>query len=142
MLKYSTKCLTIMLSIVSTVSLINVFAIYWFPINIPLSSFSAVRLTFVALIEKRYYLILISLLICVLLLFTIIAIRRRHILFPCLSLLYLAFDFVVVLSLLIDGLGDGYWKTYIIQSTVSIVLVVLLCIYCWNSLRNFLNSHH
>ncbi len=39
MLKYSTKCLTILLAIVSAVSLVNVLVMYWFPINIPLVLF-------------------------------------------------------------------------------------------------------
>ena len=62
MLKYSTKCLTVLLTIVSTVSLINVFVMYWLPIRIPISSFSAVRLAVVAFMEERYYLILFSIL--------------------------------------------------------------------------------
>ena len=128
MRKYSTKCLTILLTIVSTVSLINVFVMYWFPINIPLSSFSAVRLTFVAFIEKRYYLILVSALICVLLFLSTLSVRRQHILLPVLSLMYLIYDFVIVFSLLVDGLGDGYWKTYIIQTIVSVTLIVLLSV--------------
>lgn len=142
MLKYSTKCLTVLLTIVSVVSLINVFVMYWLPINIPLNSFSAVRLTVIALIEKQYYLILVSLLIGVLLFLTTIAIRRRRILLPGLLLLYLIYDFVVVLSLFIDGLDDGYWRTYIIQTIVSITLIVLLCVYCWNSLRHYLHNLH
>ena len=118
MRKYSTKCLTILLTIVSTVSLINVFVMYWFPINIPLSSFSAVRLTFVAFIEKRYYLILASALICVLLFLSTLSVRRQHIVLPSLSLLYLIYDFIKVMSLFIDGLDDGYWKTYIIRTII------------------------
>ena len=108
MRKYSTKYLTILLTIVSTVSLINVFVMYWFPINIPLSSFSAVRLTFVAFIEKRYYLILVSTLICVLLFLSTLSVRRQHIVLPSLSLLYLIYDFIIVMSLFVDGIDDGY----------------------------------
>ena len=135
MLKYSTKCLTVLLTIVSVVSLINVFVMYWLPINIPLNSFSAVRLAVVALIEKRYYLILVSSLICVLLFLTTISVRRQHILLPALSLLYLIYDFIIVLLLLIDGLRDGYWRMYIIQTVVAVTLIVLLCIYCWTFLQ-------
>ena len=135
-LKYSTKCLTILLTIVSAVSLINVFVMYWFPINIPFSSFSAVRLTFVALIEKRYYLILVSALICVLLFLSTLSVRRQHVFLPVLSLMYLIYDLVRVFVLLVNGLGDGYWKTYIIQTIVSIALIVLLCVYCFGRQGN------
>ena len=140
MLKYSTKCLTVLLTIVSTVSLINVFVMYWLPIRIPISSFSAVRLTAVAFIEKRYYLILFSILICVLLFLSTFSVRRQHIILPSLSLLYLVYDFFVVLSLFIDGLYDGYWKTYIIQTLILIALIVLLCVFLLNCLRNYLHS--
>ena len=142
MLKYSTKCLTILLTIVSAVSLINVFVMYWFPINIPLCSFSAVRLTVVAFIEKRYYLILVSVLVCVLLFLSTLSVRRQHIILPSLSLLYLIYDFIIVLSLFIDGLDDGYWRTYIIRTIVAIALIVLLCVYCLNYLRYNLHNRH
>ena len=140
MRKHSTKSLNILLTIVSTVSLINVFVMYWFPINIPLSSFSAVRLTFIAFIEKRYYLILVSALICVLLFLSTLSVRRQHIILPGLSLLYLIYDFIVVMSLFVDGLDDGYWKTYIIRTIISIPLIVLLCVYCLNYLQNHIHK--
>ena len=140
MLKHSTKCLTILLTIVATVSLTNVFVMYWLPINIPISSFSAVRLTVVAFIEKRYYLILVSIFICVLLFLSTLSVRRQHFILPSLSLLYLIYDFIVVMSLLVDGLDDGYWKTYIIRTIISIPLIVLLCVYCLNYLQNHIHK--
>lgn len=142
MLKYSQKSLTVLLTIVSVVTFVNMLAMYWVPINIPLSSFSAVRTMFVAFVEKRYYLILICVLICVLLFLSSISVRRQHSLLPVLSLLYLIYDFIIVLSLFIDGIGDGYWRTYIIQIIVSITLIVLLSIYCWNCLRDTLYNRH
>ena len=135
MLRYSQKCLTVLLTIVPIVTFVNVLVMYWIPINIPLSSFSAVRTMFVAFIEERYYLILVSVSICVLLFLSTISIRRQHSFLPVLSLMYLIYDFIIVLSLLIDGLGDSYWRTYIIQAIISITLIVLLCIYCWACLR-------
>ena len=142
MLKYSTKCLTVLLAIVSSVSLINVFVMYWLPIQIPFSSFSAVRLTAVAFMEKRYHLIFFSILICVLLLLSALSVRRQHVVLPSLSIIYLIYDFIVVMALLVDGLDDGYWKTYIVSILVSIALIALLCIYCWNGLQNHLHSQH
>lgn len=142
MQKYSTKCLTLLLAIVSAVSLINVFAMYWLPINFPISSFSAVRLTVVAFIEKRYYLFLFSILICVLLFLSALSVRRQYIILPSLSLLYLLYDFIIVMSLFVDGLDDGYWKTYTIQILILIALIVLLCVYCLNYLRYNLHNRH
>lgn len=135
MLKLSQKFLSVVLTVVSIATFINVLLIYWLPINIPISSFFAVRTMFVAFIEKRYFLIVVSLLVCVLLFLTTISIRRQHILFPTLSLIYIIYDFIIILPLLIGGLDNGYWITYIIQTIVSIVLIVSLCIYCWNYLK-------
>lgn len=128
------------LGLVSIITLFNVIIIYWFPVTIPFSSLVAIRLMFLAFIEKAYWLILISLLICVLLFLTAVSVHRRHILLPILSLMYLVYDFIIVLSMLIDGLQDGYWRMYIIQTVVAITLIVLLCVYCWTCLRKKWNQ--
>ena len=110
--------------------------VYWIPINIPLSSFSAVRFTVVALIEKRYCLILVSLLICVLLSLSAVSISRNRIIIPMLSLLYMIYDFIVVLLLFVGALcGNGYWETYITQTIILVFLIILLCVYCWKQRR-------
>lgn len=129
------KGLTILLTLVSGVSLINVLVLYWLPINIPLSSFSIVRLAVVAFIEKRHYLILVSLLICTLQFLSIIFIRREQCILPILALLYQLYDFVAVLILFVSGFSDGYWSSYIIQLIISFSLLVLLSSYCWNCIR-------
>ena len=140
MLKSGTKLLTNLLKVVSIITLINTISMYWFPIYIPLGSFSAVRFTLVALMEKQYSCILVSILIGALLFITTVAVRRQHIFLPSLSLLYLIYDCVMVLILFVDGIDNGYWKIYIIQIIVSIVLIVLLCIYCWNALQTKLRG--
>lgn len=142
MLKYSQKCLTVLLTIVSIVTFVNALIMYWIPINIPLSSFSAVRNMFVAFIERRYYLILVSALICVLLFLSTISVRRQHILLPVLSLMYLIYDLVRIFSLLVNGLGDGYWRTYIIQTIILFALTASLGTYCWTYLRNKMFNHN
>ena len=135
MVTHSRKCLIALLMIVSAASFVNVLVMYWFPHLFPLSAFSAVRLMFLAFIEKRYWLIPVSILICALLFRSALSVRKRRILLPVLSLLYVAYDFVFVLRLLIDGLRDGYWKTYIVQTLVLLALIVLLCIHGWDCLR-------
>ena len=87
MFKLSKKILFVLLLTVSIVTFINVLVMYWLPIRIPISSFSAVRLTAVAFIEKRYYLILFSILICVLLLLSALSVRRQYVVLPSLSLI-------------------------------------------------------
>lgn len=123
------------LSLVSIITLFNGIIIYWAPVIIPFSSFAAVRLVFLAFIEKYNWLILLSLLICILLFLTAVSAYRRHILLPILTLMYLIYDLIIVLSLLIDGLDDGYWRIYIIQAVVTATIIVLLCTYCWTYFR-------
>ena len=122
-------------SLVSIITLFNIVILYWAPVIIPFSSFSAVRLMFVALIENKYWLILPSVLICALLFLTPVFAYRCHILLPLLSLMYLIYDLIIVLSLLIDGLGDGYWRMYIIQTVVTATLIVSLCTNCCTYFR-------
>lgn len=129
------------IGLVSIITLFNVIIVYWFPVIIPFSSFVAIRLMFLAFIEKTYWFILLSLLICVLLFLTALSVHRRHIILPILSLMYLIYDLVTVLSLLIGSIDDyGYWKTYIVHIIVPIVLIVLLCIYLWICLRKKKNT--
>ncbi len=122
-------------SVLSIITLFNGIIVYWIPIIIPFGSFTAVRLVFLAFIKKYYWLLLLSLSICVLLFLTTISIYRRHILLPILSFLYLIYDFIILLSLLIDGLGDGYWRMYIIQTALTAIIIILLCVYFSNFLR-------
>jgi hypothetical protein len=134
-MKNHPKYLSILLTIVSAVTFVNVLVMYWFPVIIPLSSFSAVRTTVVAFIEKRYALIAVSLLICGLLFLSAISVRRQHCFLPVLSLIYLSCDFLFVLSLLAGGISDGYWKMYLMQTMIPAVLIGLLGMYCWTNLR-------
>lgn len=99
------------LSLVSIITFFNSIIIYWAPVIIPFSSFSAVRLVFLAFIERYYWFIVLSLLICILLFLTAVSVYRRQILLPAFSLIYLIYDFITVVSLLIDGLARGVPST-------------------------------
>lgn len=135
-LKNTNRLLLGLVYLISIITLLNVIIMYWIPIIIPLSSFTAIRLAVLAFIEEAYWLILLDLLICTQLFLTTISIRRQGILLPGLSLLYLIYDFVTVLLLLIDGLHDGYWRTYILQTIILFALTASLGTYCWTYLRN------
>ena len=142
MLKGFAKWLATLLIIVSVTTFVNVIALYWIPINVPLNSFFAVRLAFVAMIESRYYLSFISLLISALLFLSAISIRRKRIILPMLTFVYIMYDYIIVWLLAIDGLHDGYWRTYIIRMSVSTILIVLLCVYCCKYLRAYLHKRY
>ena len=142
MKKINIRLLIISIVLVSITTLFNSIILYWMPIVIPISSFSAIRIVFFAFIGKKYWLLLFSFLICLLLLLTAVSIYKRHVLLPIFLLIYLIYDFITVLLLLIDGLGDGYWTTYIIQALILTVLISLLCGYILNYLQNHLHKRH
>ncbi len=126
------KLLIFSLGLISITTIFNAIIVYWIPITIPISSLTAVRLVFLAFILKKYWLLLFSFLICLLLFLTTLSVYKRHILLPALSIVYLMFDLFEVSLLLVNGLCDGYWKTYIIQTLTLITLITLLCVYCLN----------
>ena len=138
--KYLSMITVIMLYVLSTATFINLLTMYWFPKLFLFSSFSAVQIAFIALIEKRYYLLVLSVLICALLVITTVSIRRHHIFFPIASLVYLVLDHVNVCVLLIDGLRNDYWEQYIFQWLFSLVLIVGICVFCWEHIRKLSSS--
>ena len=130
MLKNNKKILIIILAFFSLTSLINILMMYWLPLIMPTGSFLALRLAFISFVEKQYHLLILSVLISVLLFLTTFSIKRDRVLFPVLSLLYILCDFAIVFLLFVEGLGDGYWTTYIMQLVFLVTLIVLLCKYC------------
>lgn len=127
---------SITLCAVSLCSFVNILGMFWVPIILPLSSYSIVRMAFVAFIEERYYLLVIGLVICLLLLLTAISINRDRIILPIISLLYLMCDLFIVLFLLFCGISDGYWYMYIIQVAVIIILTIILSVYIVIKIRS------
>ena len=124
------RCLIIFLCISGTVSFINVIILYWAPNFIPFSLFSAVRIVFLAYFVKFYWLVLLPLLICIMLYVSALAVYRQKLLFPLCSLCYYIYDFAVLLSLVNKHLHDDYWKTYMIHFPLTLILIVMLSIYC------------
>lgn len=129
MRKANVRLLAIILAIVSIVSMFNIIFVHWFPIFTPFSSFTSMRLAILAVISKYYWLFGVCIIICAQLFSTALSVYKHHILLPVLSLIYEIIDFSTVLSLLIDGLSNGFWKVYISHATISFVLVVLLILY-------------
>ncbi len=130
------KVSSIILWLVSLCSFINILSMFWVPIILPFSSYSIVRIAFVAFIEERYYLLVIGLVVCLLLLLTAISINKNKIILPIISLLYLVCDLFIVLFLLFRGISDGYWHMYIIQVAVTFILTIILSVYIVIKLRS------
>ncbi len=130
------KYFLLLLKTVSVVSFINVVVVWWLPYVLPLSSFTIVQNARLAFISGRNGAVAVSLLLCVLLYWTAVSIRKQHILWPLLSLLYLLFDCIHLLRLLTDGRNNGYWFGYSIAMVLSLALLVPLGKYCWNRVGN------
>lgn len=120
------------LKVVAVITLVNVAALYWFPTQFPLSSFSAVKLMFLAYGNAQYIWILVSVLICALLFAGGMAISKKRIVFPVLSFFYLLYDFIELLfiTILDYKAANGYMRSDIAGLLMTTVLGVIVCIYC------------
>lgn len=125
-----------LLKIVSIVTFTNVIVIWWFPYVLPLSSFTIVQNAGTAFAAGRSGAAIVSLLLCALLYWTTVSIRKEKILLPLLSFLYLLFDCVILLRLLTDGQNDVHWVSCILEMALSLALLIPLGRYCWNRVGN------
>ena len=80
------------LIIIAAITIIGIIIMYWFPIPTPFSSYTATRATFIAFLDRKYYLILISILICGLILYTAKSIKKNKILPAILLLIYYIYE--------------------------------------------------
>ena len=134
MLENNKNPLIFLWCVFSIASVINVLILYWIPILLPIGSYSTIYLAAISFIEKRYYLLVVSLLICVVLILTIFSIKRNRFLLPALSLLYILIDLIFVFRNFVLSIIDGMFYLWIVPLVVLFSLVVLLCKYCWRGL--------
>ncbi len=120
-----------LLATMGIATLINITVIQYFPLYIPLSSFSAVRLSIIGLVTQNYLLVFASIVICVVLLVAFRSIRHSRIFVPSLVLIYLICDNIVLLFYWIDGISTKYILTwfYSIQLLTSLTTVIMLFVY-------------
>ena len=132
-MRYISKILKVGLIVVSSITLINLIVINWFPIILPFSLFGVFGLLVVGVAYANPSAVLLSLLMPILLFITSFTIGRRKIL-PTISLVYFIFELVYMVSLLVARLGDGgsYWMIYIPLSIIPATFTLLLTIYCYH----------
>lgn len=80
------------LIIIAVITIIGTIIMYWFPIPTPFSSYTATRAAFIAFLDRKYYLILISILICGLILYTAKSIKNNKIIPAILLLIYYIYE--------------------------------------------------
>lgn len=123
------KFTSIMMLGLSIITYINIAFIYFLPYFIPISSFTSIRLTSLAFIDKRYYLIAISILLNSINFISAFEIQKKHVFFPILSIVYNIFDLGYVLYLFMYDIVKNqfiiwsYIPSIIIYSTVILLLV-------------------
>ena len=136
-MKLIKKALFFVIAAFSTTTFINISIMYWVPTVFPVSSFSVVRILLVAFVEKKYYLVPISFLICIILFITAFSFNKERIILPvCLSA-YLLFDSIFLLYLLVE-----YWFVYdyflsarLVQIVINVIIIVLIAIYFYLRIR-------
>jgi hypothetical protein len=131
MLKISKKFLFFAMMIISSVSLINIIVLYWFPVQIPLSSYSVTGLAFTAYFLKAYYLLPICLSICIIMFVAAFSFLKERAFLPVASSLYVLCDFIALsYSFFGAWFKDGHFITVqAIQMLISFTVIVFLHFY-------------
>jgi hypothetical protein len=118
------------LLILSLGTLINFFVLFFFPTVLPVSSFLAIKLLFIAAFDQTLYFLPIGLLPCVLMILAAISIRKNGIILPILALTYFILDLISALYMFVINLNDGFlFLVQFIQSILCCWVVSSLIIY-------------
>lgn len=131
------QSLSLGLKAIAVITLFNIAIIYWLPMQLPLSSFAAVKMMFMAFGEGQYYLIPFSVLSCVLLFVGGIKVQKRRILVPVITAFYLLYDLIeLMLVAASDYLANnGYFRSDLAGLLLTTIVEILMFIYCslyWN----------
>lgn len=124
------KILRWTLLVSGAISTVNLLILYFFPMLIPLANFSIIKLTFIAIVERKYSYIVIGILLILLILSGSASIKRNGVLLPCLNLVLFLWDLISVGTLFITDLLNEEINTLVISSgVIDIVVIVLFILY-------------
>lgn len=131
MLDFSKKTLFYILMIISSISFINLVLLYWFPMPLPLSSYLVIGLAQVAYFFKLYYLLPISIVICVLMFLGTLSILKKRIVLPVILFVYYLCDLSFLAYNVFDAwINEKYFiVTQAIQTIISITVIAFMCAY-------------
>lgn len=138
MIEFSKKFVCCSLMVISVTSFINISVLYWFPIQTPLSIYSIVSLMLTGLFLKIYYLIPVSFLSCIFIFLTALSLRKKRIVCPVFSLVFLLCDLFVLAFSFFDAWfnDDVFIVIQAMQIVVGVTVIVFLCIYCFLFFKN------
>ena len=119
------------LMIISSITLINIAVLYWFPLQIPLSSYLAVNLMRTSYFLKAYYLIPIVFSLCIVMFFSALSFLKNRILLPVFSFIYLLCDLILLGCSFFDSWfnNEYFIPMQAITITINITVIVFMCIY-------------
>lgn len=124
------KILRWTLLVSGAISTVNLLILYFFPMLIPLANFSIIKLTFIAIVERKYSYVVIGILLILLILSGSASIKRNGVLLPCLDLVLFLWDLISVGTLFITDLLNEEINTLVLSSgVIDIVVIVLSVLY-------------
>ena len=114
------------LLILGGITILNLILFYFFPESIPIINVSILKLAFVGIIEKRYIYVLISLLLCFLIIFGSISIKRGNIVLPIFVMAIYLLDFGQVIFLFVIALKEDYINSFVLLSGIIDIIVLTM----------------
>ena len=131
MLKLSKRFLFFSLIVFSMITIIHMIVLYWFPLQLPFSSYLATSLTMAAYFLKVNYLVPIVFMLCVLILFSAFSILKEKIALAIICSIYFFIDFLFLSYSFLDAwiCNSHFLAMQAIQILIYIPVIVFLCIY-------------
>ncbi|MBD8986809.1 MAG: hypothetical protein EGR02_05785 [Clostridiales bacterium] len=140
---YIKKILQWVMLLSGGISACNLLAFYFLPLMFPMANVSIIKLTFIAIAEKRYGYILISCMLTILIIIGAASIKRNHILLPIFSLAVYLGDLMYVGCLFVKDLISGFINTVVIWSgIVDIIAIVLFALYFTGRIKSIKQNIH
>lgn len=132
------KILFYWILLISVVSLINVVVLYWFPVNIPFSSYLATSLMSTAYFLKAYYLIPVALLICAFIACSAFSFLKKKVILSVVLLVYFLIDsFFLGYRFFSAWFNDELFITMQgIQILINLITFIFICIYIFLKLKH------
>lgn len=135
MFDFTKKILSYSLMIISIITFIHITILSWMLIEVPLCSFTALRLMKLAFYGRGgCYLIPISISICLFMLIAALSVRKQKVILPVLLLPYLLYDSIFLIRMFIKYLYvyNDFMVLRLVQILINISIIVLMGIYFYH----------
>lgn len=131
MLNITKKTLFWSLIAISSITFTNLAILYWIPIDFPLTSYTALRTLFIAFVEKTYYLVPISFLICIFMFYTAFSFHKQQVILPAFLCTFLLYDSIALMCNFINSLYvyEDFIALHFVGIITNILVMVLMTIY-------------